>query len=69
MTDDEPFPEPNTPEWNVMNQRRYDLMTRNVFSNPPLTAEERAELDRLQAKSLEALNRVFPSPPLPELPL
>jgi hypothetical protein len=48
--------------WDAMNRRRAELIAKK--SREPLTAEERAEFERLQRISHEALERQFPRPRL-----
>lgn len=47
------FPLPNTPEWGVMNNRRWHLIQKDHREG--LDDAERAELQDLQAKSLAAV--------------
>jgi hypothetical protein len=55
------FPVPGTPEWGRMNQRRAELIDKQVCSS--LTAAEEAELEELQRKTREAVDRAHPLPP------
>jgi hypothetical protein len=55
------FPVPGTPEWGKMNQRRAELIDKKVYSS--LTAEEEAELEELQRKTREAIDKAHPLPP------
>jgi hypothetical protein len=52
--------EVGTPEWDAMNARRIALIDGAVGG--VLTAEESAELERLEAVASEVVNRTFPQP-------
>jgi GNAT superfamily N-acetyltransferase len=56
----EMFPKPGTPEWGQMNQRRAELIRKDISCQ--LTPAEQVELDRLQRLSLAAVDEVFPYP-------
>jgi hypothetical protein len=55
------FPVPGTPEWGRMNQRRAELIDKQVDSS--LTAAEQAELKELQRQTREAIDKTHPLPP------
>ncbi len=55
------FPLPGTPEWGLMNQRRAELIDKKVKAS--LTAAEDAELEELQCKTREAIDKTCPLPP------
>jgi hypothetical protein len=59
-TADETFPAVNTPEWDAMNERRAELIRKNLHEG--LTMDERQEYDRLQRISLTALVKALPRP-------
>jgi hypothetical protein len=56
----EAFPAVNTPEWDAMNARRAELIRKDLDEG--LTPAERAEYERLQRLSLEAVVKAFPQP-------
>jgi len=60
MTSGEPFPVVNTPEWDVMNKRRAELIRKDLDGG--LTPAERIEYERLQRQSLAAAVSAFPQP-------
>lgn len=59
-TADEAFPAVNTPEWDAMNERRAELIRKDLHEG--LTADERQEYERLQRMSLAAVAAAFPRP-------
>ncbi len=54
------FPKPGTPEWGKMNQRRAELIRKDVSGT--LSESERIEYESLQRLSLAALEEAFPYP-------
>lgn len=54
------FPSVGSAEWGEMNRRRLALIDKQLDGN--LTEKELVELERLQRKSLEEVNRVYPLP-------
>ena len=60
VQDGHDFPEVGTPEWDVMNRRRIELIKRKAYGK--LTQAEKEELEHLQRGSLEAVNRAHPGP-------
>src|ERR1700722_6121030 len=56
----EEFPVVNSPEWEAMNERRAELIRKDLDQG--LTEAEREEYERLQKKSLAAVNQHFPRP-------
>ena len=56
--DDDGFPEVNTPEWDVMNRRRFELIQKKHREG--LSPEEQAEYERLQGRTAAALAKAFP---------
>jgi hypothetical protein len=61
---DESFPAVGTEEWGVMNRRRSELIRKK--NRQGLTAEERAEFERLQRLCFAAIDERFPPPPIDE---
>ncbi len=59
-TDHEAFPAVNTPEWDAMNERRAELIRKDLREG--LTPDERQEYERLQWMSLAAVVQAFPRP-------
>jgi hypothetical protein len=57
---DETFPAINTPEWDAMNERRAELIRKDLDEG--LTPAERDEYERLQRISLAAAAKAFPRP-------
>ena len=55
-----PFPKPGTLEWGKMNQRRAELIRKDVSGT--LSDDERTEYEYLQSQSLAALDEAFPYP-------
>ncbi|MBY0232074.1 MAG: hypothetical protein K2W96_22550 [Gemmataceae bacterium] len=56
------FPAPNTPEWDVKNRRRYDLIVK--LETVGLTPEEQREYDDLDRRTGEAMLKALPAPTL-----
>jgi hypothetical protein len=56
----EAFPAVNTPAWDAMNERRAELIRRDLDKG--LTPAEREEYERLQRMSLAAAVKAFPRP-------
>jgi hypothetical protein len=56
----EAFPVVNTPEWDAMNERRAELIRKDLEGG--LSAAERQEYERLQRLSLAAAGKAFPPP-------
>jgi hypothetical protein len=54
------LPAVNTPEWDAMNERRAELIRKDLDEG--LSATEREEYERLQRISLAAAARAFPHP-------
>ena len=54
------FPAVNTPEWDAMNERRAELIRKDLAG--VLTPAEREEYERLQRMSLAAVVSAFPRP-------
>ena len=54
------FPPVGTPEWGQMNRRRAELIRKKLRGE--LNDAERGEYERLQRRSLEALDAAFPLP-------
>jgi GNAT superfamily N-acetyltransferase len=52
------FPKPGTHEWGKMNQRRAELIRKDILGT--LTESERIEYENLQKLSLAAMEEVFP---------
>ncbi len=52
------FPAVNTPEWDAMNERRAELIRKDIDEG--LTEAERAEYEYLQRMSLAAVVKAFP---------
>ena len=62
MSEDEPFPEIDTPEWGKMNVRRADLILRRVYHPETMSAEEIAEFECLQSMMRASLRAAHPRP-------
>jgi hypothetical protein len=58
------FPAVGTEEWGLMNQRRSELIRKK--NRQGLTADERAEFERLQYLCLSAIREKFPPPVVDE---
>src|SRR3954454_3125645 len=56
----EAFPAVNTPEWDAMNERRAELIRKDLDEG--LTPAEQQEYQRLQRLSLAAAVKAFPRP-------
>jgi hypothetical protein len=56
----EAFPAVNTPEWDAMNERRAELIRKDLDEG--LNPAERQEYERLQRMSLAAAVKAFPRP-------
>jgi hypothetical protein len=56
----EGFPKVGTAEWGQMNERRAELIRKNIRGE--LSAEEREEYERLQRLSLAAVDVAYPRP-------
>jgi hypothetical protein len=57
---DDSFPAIGTGEWGLMNRRRSELIRKK--NRQGLTAEERAEFERLQRLCFAAIDERFPRP-------
>ena len=55
------FPDVGTPEWGIMNQRRAELIRKDIRGE--LTEAEREEYEVLQRLSLAAVDAAFPLRP------
>jgi hypothetical protein len=51
-----------SPEWAVKNVRRSDLIRKKIRGG--LSSEEEIELEKLQAQSLDLLQKAYPRPPV-----
>jgi hypothetical protein len=60
----ESFPAVGTEEWGLMNRRRSELIRKK--NRQGLTADERAELERLQRLCFAAIDERFPPPVVDE---
>ncbi len=58
MVGTEAFPAANTPEWDAMNERRAELIRKDLAEG--LTPAERDEYERLQRMSLAVAVKAFP---------
>ena len=56
----EPFPAIGSAEWDAMNERRAELIRKDIDHG--LTAAEREEYERLQKMSLDAVVKACPQP-------
>src|SRR5438270_13962967 len=56
----EAFPAVNTPQWDAMNERRAELIRKDLGGG--LTPAERVEYERLQRLSQAAAVKAFPRP-------
>src|SRR5262245_56319533 len=61
---DDSFPAIGTEEWGLMNRRRSELIRKK--NRQGLTAEERAEFERLQHFCFSAIEERFPPPVIDE---